>query len=108
MLNNFSQFIFKLPFNNKTVKRMLPNIMILSSLIPNNSIVSKNILENFCKSIVVLGTYPLEKGDKVSVDKYDGILKDYNFWFVTLKKKNSTVFIPTSRVYNTVYEIHKN
>ncbi|KAF9764157.1 hypothetical protein NGRA_0769 [Nosema granulosis] len=103
----FAEFFLKLPFSNKTIKNILPNIMVLSSLVPNNSIVSKNILENFCKSVVVLGTYPLEKGDKVTVEKYDGILKDYNFWFLTLKKKNSVVYIPTSRVYNTIYEIHK-
>ncbi|EOB14028.1 hypothetical protein NBO_41g0004, partial [Nosema bombycis CQ1] len=61
--------------------------------------------ENICKSVIVLSTYPLEEGDKVTVDKYNGILKDYNFWFLTLKKKNSTVYIPTSKVYNSVYEV---
>lgn len=99
--------MFKLPFSDKTIKRLLPNLMLASSFIPNNGLLCKNIMENVCKSIIVLGTYPLEIGDKVTVDKYDGILKDYNFWFLTLKKKGSTIFIPTSRVYGSVYEIHE-
>lgn len=98
----------KFPFRQSThLKKIIPNLFILSTLY-KNSIIDKSIIENVCKSAIVLSTYPLSLNKKVSIDKYEGILKDYNFWYITLHKKNSIIYVPTFKVYNSVYEIFDN
>jgi hypothetical protein len=96
---------FELPFRqSSTIKKILPNIFLFSTLY-KNSVLDKSIIENICKSAIVLSTYPIELNKKVAIDKYEGILKDYNFWYITLHKKNSVIYLPTFKMYNSVYEV---
>lgn len=100
-----SDFLFKLPFcNSSTLKKIIPNALLFGTFY-KNSMVDKSLIENICKSAVVLSVYPIQKNKKACLDKYEGIIKDYNFWYLTLVKKNSIVYIPTFKIYNMNIEI---
>ncbi|WUR04369.1 mechanosensitive Ion Channel (MscS2) [Vairimorpha necatrix] len=104
-LSLFGESLFGLPIKQSfSLKKLIPNALLLTTLY-KNSVLNKSLLENICKSAIVLSTSPLEKNKKMCLDKYEGILRDYNFWYLTLVKKNSVIYIPTYKVYEMSIEI---
>lgn len=99
----FEDFIFKIPSLKKSPSSIITTICLIPAIYKNE----KDIINNFCKSLIVLATFPIRKNKKIVIDKYEGILTDYNLMFLTLNKKNSVLYVPTYKLYNSVFEIYK-
>jgi hypothetical protein len=69
-----------------------------------NTEITKPLMQKIYKSVLVLYTAPVYCGRKVVIDKYSGIVQDMNLWYVKLKSKNRSIFIPTSFIYDKVIE----
>lgn len=99
----FKDFIFRLPSFKNNPSSIITSICLLPVVFKNE----KEIINNLCKSMVVLATYPIQKNKKISIDKHEGILTNFNLMFLTLNKKNSVLYVPTYKLYNSVFEIYK-
>lgn len=72
-----------------------------------NSEVAKPLLQKFYKSIIVLYTSPICRGDKIVIDRYNGMVQDINVWYCKLVSKNEITYIPTSFIYDKTITIRK-
>ncbi|CAD27019.1 hypothetical protein [Encephalitozoon cuniculi GB-M1] len=103
--------ILKFPFLDlrKGVPRnTIPGLALsIAMLKPISVIVPKVLTDNLYKGAVALATRPFDVGDRVKVDKYDGVVKDVSLWYVMLERGKGYVFIPTSHIYNAVVELFK-
>jgi hypothetical protein len=87
---------------------LLPKLALsLAILKPSTLVLPKTVVDNFYKSLVALSTRPFEVGNRIKIDRYDGVVKDVNFWYLTLEKSRGYVFIPTSHVYDSVIELYE-
>ena len=68
--------------------------------------ISKPLAQKISRSLFVLCTAPFSRGSKVSIDKYDGVVQKYDIWYVKLKNKNRTIFLPTSFIYDKIIEVY--
>lgn len=107
----FKKPLLGFPFLNlktNTPARILPKFVLAAALFRSSGfILPKTLIDNFYKGMVALTTRPFDVGDKIRIDKYDGVVKDINFWYLKLDKGKGYVFIPTSHVYNAVIELSK-
>ena len=72
-----------------------------------NSEISKPLTQKIYKSFIVLYTASFSIGKKIFVEKYQGIVQNLNLWYLKLKTKNSTVYMPTSFIYDKIIEIYE-
>ncbi|ADM12177.1 uncharacterized protein Eint_090480 [Encephalitozoon intestinalis ATCC 50506] len=79
----------------------------MAVLKPISVVMPKVLTDNLYKGAMALATRPFCVGDKIKIDKYDGLVRDISFWYVTLERGKGYVFIPMSHVYNTVVELFK-
>lgn len=68
--------------------------------------ISKPLTQKVCKSLFVMYTAPFSKGSKVSIDRFDGVVQSVNLWYVKLKSKGKSVFMPTSFIYDKIIEVY--
>ncbi len=69
-----------------------------------NSEITKPLMQKIYKSILVLYTSPIQTGKKIAVDRYSGVVKDINLWYVKLQTSKRSIFIPTSFIYDKIIE----
>lgn len=74
----------------------------------SNTDVAKSLYQKLYKSLLVLYTVPFNKGDRVFIDKYNGIVQKIDLWYIRLKSQNKFVFVPTSFIYDQPIEIDLN
>ncbi len=70
-----------------------------------NTEISKPLYTKLYKSLLALYTVPFSKGDRVSIDKYSGVVQRIDIWYLKLKSQNRYVFIPTSFIYDQTIEV---
>lgn len=103
--------ILKFPFlglRKSTAGDVVPRIALSMAVLRPLSIIAPKVLtDNFYKGAMAFATCPFGVGDKIKIDKYDGTVRDVNFWYVTLERGKGYAFIPTSHVYNAVVELFK-
>ena len=66
--------------------------------------ITKPLMQKIYKSILVLYTSPIQIGKKITVDKYAGVVRYINLWYVKLQTNKRSIFIPTSFIYDKVIE----
>lgn len=103
--------ILKFPFlslRKNISESVVPGIAVsMAMLKPISVIMPKVLSDNLYKGAMALATCPFGVGDRIKIDKYDGVVKNISFWYVMLERGKGYVFIPTSHVYNTVVEMFK-
>lgn len=104
----FGKSLLKFPFlgfNTKTSMGITPKIAFAAALLkPSSLVLPSFLIDNIYRGVVALAVRPFDVGDKIKVDKYDGVVKSVSLWYLTLERGKGYVFIPTSHVYNTVIE----
>lgn len=97
-----------LDFGKNTSNDTFPKLALAAAIFKPSSLILPNTLtDNFYKGVIALATHPFDVGDKIKIDKYDGVVKNINFWYLTLDRGKGYVFIPTPHVYNAVVEVSK-
>lgn len=105
---NWKSQLLKFPFLSlqpDASVTIIPKLALAAAILkPSSLILPSGLIDNFYKSMVALATHPMGTGDRVKIDKHDGVVKNISFWYLTLERPKGYVFIPTSHVYNTVIE----
>ncbi|AFM98942.1 hypothetical protein KMI_11g17290 [Encephalitozoon hellem] len=103
--------VLKFPFlslRKSASESIVPRVALsMAMLKPISVIMPKVLSDNLYKGAMALATCPFGVGDKIKIDKYDGVVKNISFWYVMLERGKGYVFIPTSHMYNTVVELLK-
>lgn len=71
----------------------------------SNTEVTKPLSQKIYKSFLMLYSAPFSRGDKIAIDKYEGIVQRMDLWYLKIKSKNRCVFIPTSFIYDKTVEV---
>jgi hypothetical protein len=105
------EFFLSFPLFRSSQKKsleLIPKLVLsLAILKPSTLVLPKTIVDNFYKSIVALSTRPFEVGNRIKIDRYEGVVRNVSFWYLTLEKSRGYVFIPTSHVYDSVIELYE-
>lgn len=88
--------------------RAPPMLWFLSPLkagVIGNPEVTRPLTQKIYRSLIMLYTSPFGRGDKILVDRYQGVVQGMGMWYLRLKSSNKTVFIPTSFIYDKPIEL---
>ncbi|KAM0671908.1 hypothetical protein CWI42_040480 [Ordospora colligata] len=104
-------FILGFPFprfgKNKSCEVVPKLAFTMAMLRPLSVIAPKVLTDDLYKGAIAFATCPFGVGDKIKIDKYDGVVKDMSFWYLVLERPKGYVYIPTSHVYSTAIELFK-
>ncbi|KAH9411693.1 hypothetical protein HK407_04g08030 [Ordospora pajunii] len=104
-------FILGFPFprfGRKKPCEAIPRIALSMAMLKPLSVIAPKVLtDDFYKGAMAFATCPFGVGDRIRIDKYDGVVKDMSFWYLVLERPKGYVYIPTSHVYNTAIELLK-
>ncbi|ORD97880.1 hypothetical protein A0H76_874 [Hepatospora eriocheir] len=68
---------------------------------------SNDLQNKLHKSLFVMLTVPFIRGDSIKIDCFKGSVISMNLFYLKLKNKNNTIYIPTSFIYDKVIEVRQ-
>ncbi|KAI4291605.1 hypothetical protein PAPHI01_0879 [Pancytospora philotis] len=72
-----------------------------------NPEVSRPLSQKVYRSLLMLYTAPFGRGNKITIDRYTGVVQQMDLWYLKLKSQNKCVFIPTSFIYDKTIEVYE-
>ncbi|KAI5168672.1 hypothetical protein PAEPH01_0318 [Pancytospora epiphaga] len=73
----------------------------------SNSEVTRPLSQKIYRSFIMLYTAPFTKGDKITIERYTGVVQRMDIWYLKLKSINKCVYIPTSHIYDKSIEVYE-
>lgn len=73
--------------------------------IVKNPEVTKPLTQKVFRSLVVLCSAPFARGDKITVDRYTGVVQRMDLWYLKIRRTGRVVYIPTSFIYDKTIEV---
>lgn len=73
----------------------------------NNAEVTRPLSQKIYRSFIMLYTAPFSRGDKITVERYTGVVQRMDVWYLKLKSPNKCVYIPTSHIYDKTIEVYE-
>lgn len=73
--------------------------------VTNNQELTRPLSQKIYRSLLMLYTAPFRNGNKVSIDRYSGVVQRMDLWYVKLRSTGKCIFIPTSFIYDKTIEI---
>lgn len=106
----FKKFLLEFPFlkTGLSTYTISTKIVLATALLKPSALAPPtSLIDNLYKGTVALSTKPFTIGSTIKIDKYDGVVRNMNIWYLTLERSKGYVYIPSSHVYNSVIEVQK-